>query len=292
LFYIVSLTIIGCLVPYTHPRLGVKNNSADANASPFVLAVLDAQIPFIPHIINGAILLSVLSVGNASTFAASRTLEALAEIGQAPKIFAYVDKKGRPLVTLALILAFGPLAFIGAYDGGAMFDWLFALCGLSSFFTWYSTFEVVNVRGSLCFAHIRFRSAIKAQAHRGELKLEDLPYRAILGVYGSWIGFILCCLCIVATIYKATSPGGTFTVVGFFQEILALPIVVFCYVLWKLWKRDAIVKVGEADLVSGRREMDLHHEKQRDLNERATWGPIKRYVPFDNIDCSVYRKFC
>lgn len=131
-----SLSIIGSIVPYNHPRLGVKDNSADAKASPFVLAVLDAQIPVVPHIVNAVILVSVLSVGNASTFAASRTLEALAEIGQAPRIFAYIDKKGRPLATLALVLGLGPLAFAGAYDGGAIFSWLFALCGLSSFFTW------------------------------------------------------------------------------------------------------------------------------------------------------------
>jgi len=136
LFYIVSVAIIGSLVPYNHPRLGVKSHSADANASPFVLAVLDAGIPVIPHIVNAVILIAVLSVGNASTYAASRTLEALAEIHQAPRCFAYVDKKGRPLATLALTFALGPLAFIGAYDGGQTFGWLFALCGLSSFFTW------------------------------------------------------------------------------------------------------------------------------------------------------------
>jgi yeast amino acid transporter len=130
----------------------------------------------------------------------------------------------------------------------------------------------------LCFAHIRFRSAIKAQAHRGELALEDLPYRAIFGVYGSWIGFILCCLCIAATIYTACNPGGDFSVEGFFQETLALPIVVFCYVLWKVWKRPSIVKSVDADLVSGRREHDLKAEKDKENMDRATWGPIKRYV--------------
>ena len=144
-----SLAIIGCVVPYNHPRLGLGANSADANASPFVLAVLDAQIPVVPHIVNAVILVAVLSVGNASTFAASRTLEALAEIGQAPKIFAYVDKKGRPLATLALTLALGPLAYVGAYDGGTIFNWLFALCGLSSFFTWYTHSGTVLMSGAL-----------------------------------------------------------------------------------------------------------------------------------------------
>lgn len=137
LFYIISLAIVGSNVPFNHPRLGVKGNSADAKASPFVIAVLDAGIPVMPHIVNAVILISVLSVGNASTFAASRTLEALAEIGQAPKLFAYIDKKGRPLFTLLTVFCLGPLAVIGAYDNGALFGWLFALCGLSSFLTWF-----------------------------------------------------------------------------------------------------------------------------------------------------------
>ena len=128
----------------------------------------------------------------------------------------------------------------------------------------------------MCLAHIRFRSAIKAQAHRGELALEDLPYQAAFGVYGSWIGLILCCLCIIATIYTACNPGGNFDIAGFFQEILALPIVVFCYAFWKIWKRPSIIKVSEADLVSGRREMDLRQEKEREVLERQTWGPLKR----------------
>ena len=136
LFYIISLVIVGCLVPYNHPQLGIKDNAADVKASPFVIAVADAKIPVIPHILNAVILVSVLSVGNTSTFAASRTLEALAEIGQAPKFFAYVDKKGRPLTTLGLSWLCGPIAFIGAYDGGVTFAWLFALSGLSMIFTW------------------------------------------------------------------------------------------------------------------------------------------------------------
>ncbi len=138
--------------------------------------------------------------------------------------------------------------------------------------------DYVNVRGSVCFAHIRFRSAIKAQAYRGELALEDLPYRAVFGVVGSWIGFILCCMCILATIYVACSPGGKFDVKEFFQNILTLPIVIFCYVLWKVWKRPSIVKPSDADLISGRRELDLREERKKEELERQTWGPIKRYI--------------
>jgi yeast amino acid transporter len=90
---------------------------------------------------NAVILISVLSVGNSSTYGASRTLQALAEIGQAPSWFKYIDRQGRPLITMGLILSLGLLAFIGTIPGKGpvMFDWLLALSGLSTLFTWYST---------------------------------------------------------------------------------------------------------------------------------------------------------
>lgn len=68
----------------------------------------------------------------------------------APKIFAYVDKKGRPLTVTIVQLLFGCLAFINLADnGGDIFNWLLALSGLS----------IIFIYGSTALAHIRFRKA-------------------------------------------------------------------------------------------------------------------------------------
>jgi yeast amino acid transporter len=137
IFYMVSLSIVGCLVPYNNPQLLNGTSSVDVKASPFVIAIQNAGISVLPSIMNAVILISVLSVGNSSTYGSTRTLAALAEIGQAPAIFAYIDKKGRPLVTLILALALGCLAYINiAPVGTTVFNWLLALSGLSAFFTW------------------------------------------------------------------------------------------------------------------------------------------------------------
>lgn len=70
--------------------------------------------------------------------------------GMGPKLFAYVDRKGRPTVVIVLQLLFGCLAFINlAKSGGDIFTWLLSLSGLSIFF----------VYGSIALAHIRFRQA-------------------------------------------------------------------------------------------------------------------------------------
>jgi yeast amino acid transporter len=48
----VSLTIVGCLVPYNDPELLNGSGSTDANASPFVIAVKNAGIEAVPSIMN------------------------------------------------------------------------------------------------------------------------------------------------------------------------------------------------------------------------------------------------
>ena len=70
--------------------------------------------------------------------------------GMGPKLFAYVDKKGRPVTVVILQLLFGCLAFINlAPSGGVIFNWLLSLSGLSILF----------IYGSIALAHIRFRRA-------------------------------------------------------------------------------------------------------------------------------------
>ncbi|KAH7016051.1 LOW QUALITY PROTEIN: amino acid permease-domain-containing protein [Microdochium trichocladiopsis] len=110
IFYIVSLTLVGLLVPYTEPRLLGATSVADASASPFVIAIESAGTTVLPSIMNGVILVSVISVGNSSVFGSSRTLAALAEQGQA-----------------APVSSIGLLAYLANYQAyGRVFDWLLA----------------------------------------------------------------------------------------------------------------------------------------------------------------------
>ena len=145
---------------------------------------------------NAIILISVVSIGNSGVYGGSRTLTALAEQGYAPKCFKYIDKSGRPLFSTIFIIAFGPLGFINlAAAGPVIFDWLLALSGLAALFTW----------GSICVAHIRFRAAWKAQGHT----LEEIPFKAVFGVYGSWVGIIMIVLVFIAQV--SSSPPTTST---------------------------------------------------------------------------------
>ena len=52
------------------------------------------------HVVNAVLLTAVLSVTNSSYYASSRMLLAMARSGQAPRIFAVVNKRGVPVPAL------------------------------------------------------------------------------------------------------------------------------------------------------------------------------------------------
>jgi amino acid transporter len=188
-FYVVNLFILGLIVRADDDRL-LNASGANTKYSPFVFAIQDAGVKGLPSVMNAVITIAVISVANSCTFGSTRTMQALAERGMAPKFLAHVDKHGRPIWAVAIQIAFGFLAFIGEADNqSTVFNWLLSLSGLSYFFVW----------GSICLAHIRFRAAWKAQGY----SLDLIPYRPTLGVFGSWVGFFINCLCLIASFYTA-----------------------------------------------------------------------------------------
>lgn len=187
LFYILGLFFVGLLVPYDDPRLLGSGSLIDVSASPFVIVAINAGLPAFGTFVNVVIMVSVLSIGLSGVYGGSRTLTALAEQGYAPKMFRYVDRAGRPLISTVAVIAFGGLAYVSlASSGVEVFNWLLALSGLAALFTW----------GSICLAHIRFRAAWKYHGH----STDELPFKAAFGVWGSWTGLGLIILVLIAQV--------------------------------------------------------------------------------------------
>ena len=276
LFYVVSLTLVGLLVPYTDPRL-IGSSGADAKASPFVIAIKTAGITGLDSVMNVVIMISVLSVGNSSVYGSSRTLAALAEQGQAPKIFAYIDRQGRPLVAIIFASVLGFVAFLSASNKEVTaFLWMQAISGLSSIFTW----------GSICLAHIRFRRAWRKQGHT----LNELAFRSQAGVIGSWIGFLFNALVLVVQFWTGFAPvpdqnGGRIEGAGpltqnFFQAYLAFPIVLAFFIPYKIYYRTSFMRSKDMDLMTGRRELNLQELLAEEEVEKAAWPKWKKAYKF------------
>ncbi|KAJ8141630.1 hypothetical protein OXX79_007513 [Metschnikowia pulcherrima] len=273
LFYIVSLILVGMLVPYNSPDL--QGGDGTARYSPFVIAIRNAGISGLPSVMNVVIMIAVLSVGNSSVFGSSRTMAALAAAGQAPKLFNYIDKKGRPLFGIILQSLFGLICFISASGKqDDVFNWLLALSGLSSLFTW----------GSICFCHIRFRRALSVQG-RGK---NELAFTSQAGLIGSWFGVILNVLVVIAQFWIALFPiGGSPDASAFFQSYLSFPIILAFWIGHKIWKKNwkFYIPAKDIDIDTGRRELDLDLLKQELAEEKAILASKPFYVRF-------YRTLC
>ncbi|KAI5474978.1 hypothetical protein MNV49_002131 [Pseudohyphozyma bogoriensis] len=255
--YISSLLIIGLNIPWTNENLG----GSGAGASPFVVMCDLARIKGLNHLINATIVVAVLSIGLSCVYAGSRVLTTLAEHGFAPGVFTYVDKSGRPLWSVVFVLAWGAIAYVNCSDsGGEVFDWLLAISGLSTLFTW----------GAICLCHIRFRKAWTSQGH----SVEELPFRAMGGVYGSWFGVILIVLVLIAQFYIAIFPlGGTENsaeaATSFFKSYLAAPVVLLFWIGAFIWKRTLPKKAHEIDIDTGRKSWLTVEEMRAYRAERA-----------------------
>lgn len=275
LFYVVSLTLVGLLVPSDDERLLNGSSSADAKASPFVIAIQNAGIQALPSIMNVVIMIAVLSVGNASVYGSSRTLAALAEQRQAPQFLAYIDRQGRPLWAICVSSTLGLLGFLSASSKQEIaFEWMMAISGLSSVLTW----------GSVCLAHIRFRRAWKIQGH----SLDELAFTSQPGLVGSWIGFGFNCLVLIAQFWVGFAPVGYAEMApkelayNFFAVYLAAPVVLAFYIPYKLWYKTPFLRARDMDLQTGRRDLDIQYLISQERAEQAGWPAWKKF----------YKLFC
>jgi amino acid transporter len=256
---------VGLLVPYNDTHL-ISQNSVDSKASPFIIAIKNAGITGLDSVMNAVVMVSVLSVANSSTYAATRTLQALAEQGQAPRILAYVDRAGRPLSSIGLSFVVGLLAYLYVTPvQGQAFTWLLALSGLSSIFTW----------GSICYAHIQFRRAWLAQ---GNL-LSDLVYQSPIGTIGSWIGLGFLLFVLIAQLYVAIAPAGVVMstqtasqiATNFFEAYLAMPVVSGFFIYYKLRWKTKWCTPADIDLQTGRNEFESEIVRRQWKEDQSEW---------------------
>ncbi|GAA6010008.1 hypothetical protein JCM11491_005827 [Sporobolomyces phaffii] len=264
LIYLSTLLLVGLLLPWNDPRL--LGGGVGAGTSPFVIIAKRAGLKGFDDFLNIVICISVLSIGTASVFAGSRVLTALAETGFAPKIFKIVDKSGRPTYSVIAVLCAAPIAYSNCGGSGAViFNWLQALSGLSTLFSW----------AAICLSHIRFRQAWVYNGH----SLDELPFRALGGTKGSWLGLFLIALVLIAQFYVALFPIGgppddpAKRAESFFLVYLALPVLLVCWAGVMIKKRTRPWKISEIDIDTGRKCW----ETAESMN---AWRAERREAPF------------
>lgn len=181
-FYCLSVFFLGMIVPYDSKDLAFANKATTgASASPFVVAIKIAKIPYLPAIVNACILLFTFSASNSDLYIASRTIYGLAVEGHAPKIFLWTDKRGVPVPALAISALFCCTAFMNAADDSKIvFGYFVNLTTIFGLLSWIS----------LLVSHIWFVRARRAQG----ITKDMMAYTAPFGLTGSYIALFFCIL--------------------------------------------------------------------------------------------------
>src|SRR5699024_2423013 len=122
-FYILAALAIGVICPSSDSRL--TNGGAGAGSSPFVVAIKNAGIPALDHIVNAAILTSAWSAGNSFLYMSSRSLYSLSVSGNAPSIFKTCNRWGVPYLAVLVSALFSALAYLSVGNSSSVvFNWL------------------------------------------------------------------------------------------------------------------------------------------------------------------------
>lgn len=251
-FYVLSVLLVGTLVKYNDKKLLFATSSKNAKAgsaaaSPFVVAVENANIPVLPHILNACILCFVFSAANSDLYIATRTIYGLAREGKAPKIFARTDRRGVPVYALSICSLFALLAYMNvSSDSKTVFKYFVNLVTIFGLLTWIS----------ILVTHIYFVRARKAQG----VADSDLAYVAPFGVIGSYgaLGF---CILIALTknydVFTHNPKWGNFDYKNFITAYLGIPLYLILIFGYKLTHRgEPKVTPETADLFSGKDEID------------------------------------
>ncbi|NME98104.1 amino acid permease [Aneurinibacillus aneurinilyticus] len=232
LFYILSIIVIGLLIPYTDNRL-VSADIENIAVSPFTLVFEKAGFAFAAAVMNTVILTSVLSAGNSGMYACARMLWVLAEEGKAPKFLSKVNKRGIPANALYVTCLVGMLAFLSSLFGdGVVYIWLLNASGMSGFIAWVG----------IAICHYRFRKAYVAQG----MELRDLPYRAKWFPFGPIFAFILCIIIIFGQNYNAFL-GETIDWNGILVSYIGLPLFFLLWMGYKFINKTKIVPLKACD---------------------------------------------
>ena len=182
LFYICTIFVIACILPYTNKHL-LSSDVQDIVTSPFTLIFQEAGLRYAAGIMNFVILIAVLSSANSWLYAISRIIYSQSMDGFLWKGFRQVNHRGVPIISFVVMavlsLAIWGLQFIGPH----VYNYLIAATSLGGFVEWLG----------IAIAHYRFRRGFLKQGHR----LDELNYSAGLFPFGPILAFILCTIVIV-----------------------------------------------------------------------------------------------
>ncbi|MDU4249632.1 MULTISPECIES: GABA permease [Pseudomonas] len=159
LFYLLSILIVVCLVPWNDPRL--------VSMGSYQTVLEHLHIPYAKLIVDIIVLVSVTSCLNSALYTASRMMYSLSKRGDAPKIAQVTSVSRTPVYAVLLSTAMAFLCTFANYLAPAeVFNFLLASSGAIALLVYLV----------IALSQLRMRKKLLAQGHQLKLKMWLFPW--------------------------------------------------------------------------------------------------------------------
>ncbi|KAJ5501582.1 Amino acid/polyamine transporter I [Penicillium expansum] len=228
-FYVISIFMVGLVVPSNEPRLSASTGTA--SESPFVIAATLAGIKVVPSIINAVIITSAWSSGNSNMLGGTRVLVGLAMNGQAPKFFTRLNRFSVPWVAISLYGLFMCLGYMSlSATASTVFNWLQDLVSITTLTNWMS----------ILVTYLRFYYGCKKQG----IPRKSLPWATPLQPYISWASLFLLTILLITGGYS-TFIKGHWDNESFVSSYINIPLFLILYFGYKFIRKTKIVPLED-----------------------------------------------
>lgn len=209
IFYIGALSVLLALYPWDSLLETLGSAGDPYSGSPFVQIFSLIGSDTAAHILNFVVLTAALSVYNSGVYCNSRMLYGLAEQGDAPKVLMMVNRRGVPVLAIALSALVTMLCVLVNYLlPQTALELLMSLVVAALLINW----------AMISLAHLKFRKAMKAQGIEPSFKAFWYPFSNYL------------CLAFVALIAAIM-----LSMPGLRTSIIAMPFwVLFIWICFRL----------------------------------------------------------
>ncbi|KAL3477037.1 amino acid permease/ SLC12A domain-containing protein [Aspergillus californicus] len=235
LFYVLSIFIVGLIVPSNDDALSISTGTAQQ--SPFVIAFERAGISVLPHIINAVVCTSAISSASGCIFIASRTLYGLSRDGHAPTFFQRCNRFGTPYLAVGFSCILMPLGYLtlGSSSASTVFGWFVNITTVAGLIGW------VVIEGT----YLRFYEGLKAQG----VDRRRLPYRNFMQPYAAWATLFMVIMVVLFSGFDVFTTGN-FTASGFLTSYLNIAIFAALYVFFKIYLKSTVIPLEDIDFQS------------------------------------------
>lgn len=251
LFYIGGIFFMNCLCASNNPELikASEDGAAGATASPWVIGIKSVGIHGLDSLVNAIVMTSAWSCGNGFTYGAARSAYSAALSGYLPRVFSYCLRNGCPIVAVLFSLAIGCLSYMSVSESSAkVFNWFINL----------STTGLLTTYTVMWMTYFKFKKVVKAQ----NSDQVDPKYFKVPLLVSPWLCYWAAFFNVLVLFFNGfwIFFPGQFTVANLFTSYFAPVFFLILFVSWKLYKKTHWRSAMEADITTGKKEIDEQEE--------------------------------